>query len=157
MNRWYLHSKERKLRTKYVFLYLVGKMEIEVRHNMLHKSLLLQRQVLSAIAYDWMNAHHSFFTTMVHDNLMGFLFISVQKLFKKSDMRHFLVVDFSNVQLQMLMFIVYSQSQPIEHPGFSVTPPTLQRNWAVWAETTLLVRLLQVQKIWSSSRTTISI
>ena len=68
----YLHNKERKLRTTYVLLYLVGKMEIEVRHNMLHKSLLLQRQVLSAIAYDWMNAHHSFFTTMVHDNLMGF-------------------------------------------------------------------------------------
>ena len=52
LNRYYVHSKERKLRTTYVFLYLVGKMEIEVRHNMLHKSLLLQRQVLSAIAYD---------------------------------------------------------------------------------------------------------
>ena len=128
-------------------------MEIEVRHNMLHKSLLLQRQVLSAIAYDWMNAHHSFFTTMVHDNLMGFFLYLFRNFLKKSDMRHFLVVDFSNVQLQMLMFIVYSQSQPIEHPGclsFSVTPPTLQRNWAVWAETTLPVRLLQIQKIWLS-------
>lgn len=60
-------------------------MEIEVRHNMLHKSLLLQRQVLSAIAYDWMNAHHSFFTSMVHDSLKGFFFLSIQKLFKKSD------------------------------------------------------------------------
>ena len=101
-------------------------MEIEVRHNMLHKSLLLQRQVLSAIAYDWMNAHHSWFTIIWWDSF----YISSETFFK-SDMRHFLVsmyvADFSNVQLQMLMFIVYSQSQPIEHPGclsFSVTPAT---------------------------------